>query len=439
MDSHGSIPAMAEETGRLVEAAPEAAVGPAAGWPRRPPALLAAAAALCLGGAALGAWSLGAWRKGPPADVPPARGLRSGGNSNGNCNGTLPRATFPLYNGIFDTWCDNGGARASPHQWGEGDPWACYHYGVGEDDRWCQERARAGWQGGVAFHYTPFGSDGTCGGCSCCKRSATNDCFHQTDGADATEVSPEEWSAADKWFDAEVSVFAIVMPNRKDRLELLQARWSKEGVKFEVTPGIDVTAPGAYQVAKQKGMVPAGYNMYKAETANNWARQGGLAGDVGCAAAHRNTMEIAVTKARRTHKPLALILEDDATPVRNFKVKMYRLVHKEVPCGWAMINLNARCARGRCVSPHLLQAATDWGRQCNWDHNLGTTALLYQVEQLPHIRSMLEQTSWDDQRPICVNFDRALGLISDRVAYYVFPGILPAYVWDDHSTPSSRW
>jgi len=143
--------------------------------------------------------------------------------------------------------------KTAPPQWGEGNLWACYHYGWGEDDRWCQEKARAPMQGGVAFHYTPSGSDATCGGCSCCKCSAANDCFQQTDGADATEVSPEEWSAANKWFDAEVSVFAIVMPNRKDRLELLQARWSKEGVKFEVTPGIDVTAPGASREAKGHG------------------------------------------------------------------------------------------------------------------------------------------------------------------------------------------
>jgi len=188
--------------------------------------------------------------------------------------------------------------------------------------------------------------------------------------------------------------------------------------------------------------VPAGYNMYKAETANNWARQGGLAGDVGCAAAHRNTMDIAVTKARRTHKGLVLILEDDAIPSNNFKVMLYRLVHNEAPCDWAMINLNARCAHGRCVSPRLLQASSSMspGRDewCYWGRNLGTTALLYQADRLPHIRSMLEQDEWDDRRPVCVNFDVALSFISDRVAYYVFPGVLSTYVWNDVSTPSSR-
>eukprot|EP00449_Zooxanthella_nutricula_P010089 CAMPEP_0198519092 /NCGR_PEP_ID=MMETSP1462-20131121/19510_1 /TAXON_ID=1333877 /ORGANISM="Brandtodinium nutriculum, Strain RCC3387" /LENGTH=342 /DNA_ID=CAMNT_0044248695 /DNA_START=1 /DNA_END=1029 /DNA_ORIENTATION=+ len=306
-------------------------------------------------------------------------------------------------------------------------PWVCHTYAAGENDAWCRDRADAGSVDGVAFYFGAWGGDGRCG-CPCCKREDPAYCDSPVHGADAelTGAPPDERSEAQAWFDAEVSVFVINMPSDRERLQGMMFKMAEQDIDFQVSPGILVSDPEVLREAKENDWVPADFNSSHVQK-----------GTMGCAAAHRRAEATAMAQARRTKKPLVLIVEDDAQLVTDFKVKLYRVLHSEMPCDWDVLNLATLCPHGRCVSKHLFRVSPNYevpAERCHKGSNYATYALLYRVERLPHVRSLLKQTMWDPQRPLCLDIDVALSSISDKIAYYaVSRNLLPGFVWTDNA------
>lgn len=252
-------------------------------------------------------------------------------------------------------------------------------------------------------------------------------CEHASFGAPVHDAQPEEVNEAQAWFDANVSVFVLNMPDDFDRLQYMSTRLRQLGISFERIPGIDMSQSGAYAKAKRSGLISKEFNfsIANAVAKTEYQNMEGIVGTVGCAAAHLRAMAFAVSQGNVTGRPLALILEDDAELEDDFVVKLRRLVTTEAPCDWEAISLRTMCPYGICVSPHLTRVLPDGNEpvdRCRHGVNYGFYAMLYPAHALESVHERLCKTVWNNSRPHCLDVDVALASISNEVAYYAVPG-----------------
>jgi len=252
-------------------------------------------------------------------------------------------------------------------------------------------------------------------------------CQHASLGALAGDASAEEVERAKAWLKATVAVYVLVFSKQQDPPGgPAGAGLSAQGVDFELLQGLDLARNGSYQMAKQSGAIPAGFDSAKAETASRTMLQGmdGIAGAVGLAASHLQAMGHAASAS--DGKPLVLILEEDAAPAPDFAVRLRRLVQDEAPCDWVAISLQSACPYGECVTPHLSRVrpnANEPAERCHHGVNFGFYSMLYRRVLLPSLVRRLEQAVWDVERPRCLDVDVALASLADEVAYYAVPKV----------------
>eukprot|EP00443_Scrippsiella_acuminata_P112958 CAMPEP_0115586736 /NCGR_PEP_ID=MMETSP0272-20121206/7849_1 /TAXON_ID=71861 /ORGANISM="Scrippsiella trochoidea, Strain CCMP3099" /LENGTH=688 /DNA_ID=CAMNT_0003021803 /DNA_START=97 /DNA_END=2160 /DNA_ORIENTATION=- len=265
-------------------------------------------------------------------------------------------------------------------------------------------------------------------------------CEHHDNGARVL-VSSKEAREATRWLNSNINVFVLNLPSDTERWHMLSARMKALGIHFSRIAGIDFTLPNAYMNAKRANLIPMGFNfsMAQAEARTLFQSMQGIAGTMGCAAAHLNAMRHAV--AHRREKPLTLILEDDVRLEDDFAVKLRRMLETEAPCDWVAISLKTKCPYGRCISPHLSRVGPDGNEpveRCRHGVNYGFYAMLYRSHDLDKLRTRLAEVVWNAHRPRCLDIDVALASISDEVAYYAVPGMQAPGFLQDGGHASSR-
>jgi len=233
----------------------------------------------------------------------------------------------------------------------------------------------------------------------------------------AAQAQPDEVNAAKAWFASSVAVYVIALDEEAERKQFMSDRLYQLGIQFTFLPGVDLRNPGAYAQAKTDGIIPMGFDFATAD-----ANGGGVAGMVGCAAAHLGAMQTITTNGQA--QPLALVLEDDVRLEDDFIVKVYRLLSQEVPCDWEVVSLKSACPYGQCITQHLTRVFPDVNEpeaRCRHGVNYGFWGMLYKVQSLDGLRAQLSQRVWDPNVPHCLDVDVALASISDQVAYYAVP------------------
>lgn len=254
-----------------------------------------------------------------------------------------------------------------------------------------------------------------------------------------------KWSAQQKasahvWFAKMVKVYVLNLPSDVERWQMISARL--KGLKMQATrvEGVDMRVRGALWTAKQKGWVPKEFNFSRAQEMAYQPRQemGSILGTLGCASAHFKVQ--AQILAERP--PLAVVLEDDSWPIDDFVIRLWALVHEELPCDWQITSLYSRCPYGTCVSPRLARVQPDMNEpewRCRQGVNWGMHAMLYRLDALPHFQQVWRQTVFNHQNPHCMDIDVALASISDKVSYYAVPNVQdPGFVRETNH-PSARW
>jgi len=230
-------------------------------------------------------------------------------------------------------------------------------------------------------------------------------------------AQPQEMQIAQQWVAANVEFYVIALQSEGERKQFMTQRMGQLGIQFTFIDGVDLRVPGSYAQAKTNGVIPTEFN-YQAANANG----GGVAGMVGCAAAHLGAMkQIAYWN---NGKPLAVVLEDDVALESDFAIKLYRLVTTEVPCDWQVVSLKSACPYGACVTQHLTRVMPDVNEpadRCRHGVNYGFYGMLYKAQTLEQVRAQLSQRVWDPNVPHCLDVDVALASISDQVPYYAVP------------------
>mmetsp|Transcript_71256 Transcript_71256/g.231523 ORF Transcript_71256/g.231523 Transcript_71256/m.231523 type:complete len:542 (-) Transcript_71256:567-2192(-) len=250
-------------------------------------------------------------------------------------------------------------------------------------------------------------------------------CEHYNHGA-ALEVGEEEAQDARRWVNMHVNILVLNLLHDVERWEFISKRMAQLGLEISRVGGLDFTLPSAYTDAKRSGLIPMDYNYSRAQDIADTEFQDmhGIAGTMGCVAAHLNAMRYAV--ARSGERPLTLILEDDVSLEDDFAVKLRRLLEDEAPCDWVAISLKSKCPYGRCVSPRLTGVGPDGNEpedRCRHGVDYGFYAMLYRSTDLEAVSQRLSETVWNETRPHCLDIDVALASISDQVAYYAVPGM----------------
>lgn len=265
-------------------------------------------------------------------------------------------------------------------------------------------------------------------------------CQHASLGAPLEDATSDEVREAKAWLQSTVAIYVLSLEDKKDSTaaESLAA----QGVNFTVLQGVDLALNGSYKEAQKQGSIPVDFNFSHAESASRTMLQGmdGVAGAVGLAASHLQAMQRATDAGDEA--PLVLILEDDATLVMDFAVKLKRLVKDEAPCDWVAISLQSACPYGECVSPHLTRVRPNGNEpeeRCRHGANFGFYSMLYRKATLPPLMHRLKQTVWDEERPRCLDLDVALASLSGEVAYYAVPKVQAPGMVASGGEDSSRW
>lgn len=242
-----------------------------------------------------------------------------------------------------------------------------------------------------------------------------------------------------KWFQRNVAVFVINMPQEVARWKMISTRLSELSINFTRSEGVDLRAPDMFQKAQKFGWIKTGYDFHKAQ-ANAYSpynNLGNVRGTVGCAAAHFRAQAKVIEDA----KPLGLVLEDDSWLVDDFIVRLWRLVTQELPCDWEVTSLLSRCPYGKCVSRHLARIQPDGNEPeglCRTGVGWGMYGTLYRTERLPAVQEKWKRAVWNEDVPHCLDVDVALASISDQVNYYAVPaGQSPGFL-DELKFGSSR-
>jgi hypothetical protein len=258
----------------------------------------------------------------------------------------------------------------------------------------------------------------------------------QPELCDRRELGKAEWSRTElgrarAWFSATVGVQVLsVAEDKETRLKVTAARLDDLGIEFSVVEGIDLRWPGAVSQARQEGLLPADFNVTRAQAValgprNDVGRyeRGGIGGTLGSFLGHLR----AQTKAFEStpQKPLTVILEDDAYLSDDFVPQLWRLVTRELPCDWQVVSLNSRCPVGFCVSQHLVRVQPDpnepdW--RCHHGVNRGFSGVLYRTIELRHVQERWRRLAFDEERPRCLEVDTSMAALSDDVAFYAVPG-----------------
>merc|ERR1740129_2336174 len=223
---------------------------------------------------------------------------------------------------------------------------------------------------------------------------------------------------AKTWLANNVAVYVVALPAEAERKQFMQTRMAELGIQFTFLVGVDLRVPGSYAKAKTDGVIPMDFNYQLADQ-----NGGGVAGMVGCAAAHLGAMQTIATGGNQG-KPLAVVLEDDVTLETDFAIKLYRIVTAEAPCDWEVISLKSACPFGACVTEHLTRVMPDVNEpdaRCRHGVNYGFYGMLYKVQTLNDVRAKLGQRVWDPNTPHCLDVDVALASISDTLGYYAVP------------------
>merc|ERR1740129_1106456 len=106
---------------------------------------------------------------------------------------------------------------------------------------------------------------------------------------------------AKTWLANNVAVYVVALPAEAERKQFMQTRMAELGIQFTFLDGVDLRVPGSYAKAKTDGIIPMDFNYQAADT--NFG--GGVAGMVGCAAAHLGAMLTIASNGQQ--QPLAVV------------------------------------------------------------------------------------------------------------------------------------
>lgn len=244
------------------------------------------------------------------------------------------------------------------------------------------------------------------------------------------------------WFKETVAVYVVNLDQETGRWKQVSQHLQSLGIEFQRVQGVDLSTEGAYAAAKVDGRIPQGYNYTLASEIAKTPFQGlnGIAGSVGCAAAHLGALRLAL--ARSGQQPLALVLEDDVALAADFASQLWQLLNSEAPCDWQVISLASRCPRGQCATRHLVRVLPDLdepAERCHYGTSRGVQGLLVKLRSLNDVLPKLEQAVWNETRPHCLDVDVALASISDVISYYAVPSTqAPGFLMSDNGGPSRR-
>lgn len=249
-----------------------------------------------------------------------------------------------------------------------------------------------------------------------------------------------EWAIAQRWFKDKVAVHVLSLETSTKRREIIKARLDSLRIPFTFVDGVDMRREGELDVAKREGLIPADFNISRAQEEAFTVRNnmGSISGTVGCAAAHFRAQMYGVT---HDPKDLTLILEDDVSPEEDFVAKLWRLVTKELPCDWQAVSLYSRCPFGECISPHLTRVhpdvnEPDW--RCRHGVNYGFQGMVYRTSEIEDLQRMWKPVVFDESRPHCLDVDVALASISDTVRFYAVPAMQSPGLLHEMPEGSSR-
>lgn len=242
---------------------------------------------------------------------------------------------------------------------------------------------------------------------------------------DTHSWSKEEWAAAQDWFEKNVAVFVLNLPNDQVRWHAISKRLTELNIKVNRVAGVDMRNRDALMHAQMEHLIPHEYNVsaVEAEATKTRGLGNGVLGTVGCAAAHFR----AQAKALEEHAqyPLAVVFEDDVSPSDDFIPRLWSLVREELPCDWAAVSLRSMCPFGECTSKHLSRVLPDENElesTCRHGVNYGFQGVLYRSDQLADLHSKLKRAVFSTPpRPNCLDIDVAMASISNEVAYYAVP------------------
>lgn len=250
----------------------------------------------------------------------------------------------------------------------------------------------------------------------------------------------DEEACAQVWFQANVVVYVLNIDSQADRWQRISGHLDDLQIEATRIQGVDLRNAGAFRAAQKEGIIDSDFDFARASKVSKEPDQhmNGILGTVGCAAAHFR----AQTKAMKGPKPLAIVLEDDASLSKDFVMKLYTIAHRELPCDWEVVALKSRCPYGICVSEHLTRVqpdGTEPASRCRHGVNYGFYGVLYRVSALASVKSKMEAIVWDEDRPHCLDVDVALASISDDVGFYAVPAVQDPGLLVEMDEGSARW
>jgi len=254
-----------------------------------------------------------------------------------------------------------------------------------------------------------------------------------------THPSSAELLNATEWVKKNFAMFVLNLPKDVERWNRISKLLTEMNFDFERVPGIDLTVPGAFRSARERGLVPMDFDYDEASRVAQ-THMGGILGTVGTAAAHFGAMQHA--SHNRGDKPHVMILEDDVELAPDFAVKVRKLMTEELPCDWVAVALKSRCPYGECISPHLTRVRPD-GNEPEWrcfhGSNYGFYTMIYRGSTLDQMRTLLRQRVWQEKHPRCLDIDVGLAALSEEVPFYAVPAVQqPGFLREGHEG-SARW
>lgn len=269
----------------------------------------------------------------------------------------------------------------------------------------------------------------------------------RTDLGGKVDWSYDEKSSSREWFQQNVQVYVLSLPQSWKRRATASQCFQKLGISFEFVDGIDMRQPWSLKTAKNEGLIPASYDLnlarrIHADPDQHMADGGSILGTLGCAAGHFRAQRRGLQDQGTHRKPLSLVLEDDVCGNEDFVEKLWRLVTQEMPCDWQVASLYSRCPFGRCISPHLTRVQPDTNEpawRCHHGVNYGMQGMLYRLDQVAAMQQVWQPVVFDEKRPHCADIDVALASISEKVAYYAVPASQSPSFLRELPEGSDRW
>jgi len=256
------------------------------------------------------------------------------------------------------------------------------------------------------------------------------------------DFTTTEWTSARKWFDDVVATYVLTLASSKKRTETIERHLTELDINFTVVHGFDLRADGDYEKAVKENIIPAEFNISKAqeEALLGKNNMGYIAGTVGCASGH---FRVQAHAAKQTpSKPISLIFEDDVAPEKDFIPRLWRLVTQELPCDWTAVSLRSGCPYGSCLSPQLslvLPDANEPAWRCRHGVNYGFQGMLYRTADILELQKIWKPVVFNETQPHCLDVDVALATLSDRIRYYAVPAVQAPGFLKETGQGSARW